>query len=126
MITPTQFPTIDEFLKLCPLPPELAHMESEIRTPQGQSLMQSIMGAYAQGLRGAALDNVYSMVLEFYSKDTHRCTTCLCWTKHFSAGAIIDDAFHLVVICNRCAKLIDRGRGTPTMKRNLQSYGGSE
>lgn len=116
------FPTIDDFLKLCPLPPELAHMEEEIRSPLGQSLLHSIMGAYIQGLRGAALEDVIKAVIGFYQQDTHRCNACLCWTKDFAAGAVVNDAFHLFVLCARCQKLIAQGKATPTMRRNAMAY----
>ena len=124
MVTPYPLPTVDEFLSFNPLPPEFAHLEDEIRSPVGQSLLHSIMGAYVQGIRGAALEAVMKTVIEFYQQDTHRCNTCLCWTKDFAAGAVVDDAFHLFVICARCQKLIGQGKATPTMARNIRSYAG--
>lgn len=122
MNTPYPLPTIDEFLQINPLPPEFAHLEPAIRSPIGQSMVHSIIGAYDQGLRGDALMDVLNQVIEFYKHDTHRCNACLCWTKDFQAGAVVDDAFHMFVICARCQKLIAQGRATPTMRRNVQGF----
>lgn len=79
--------------------------------------------AYGAGLRGAALDDAADLVASFYNTDTHRCTACLSWSKQVRGRAFVADGkLNLVAVCERCIKLTEAGKATPTMLRNVQAY----
>lgn len=124
----TPLPTSADLIDAFGLPPEYQHMESMLRSPAGNSMVQTLAACVAQGLPQPAIEAAATLLAEFYKHDTHRCNACLCWTKDFQAGAVVDDAFHMFVICARCQKLIAQGRATPTMRRNVQGFmnGGAE
>jgi hypothetical protein len=88
-----------------------------------ENLLDCLALAYGAGLRGAALDKAGEMVAAFYNTDTHRCAACLAWSKQFRGRVFIADGkLNLTVICDRCTKLGEAGKATPTMIRNVQGY----
>lgn len=114
---------IDEFLKHCPLPPELAHLEPIMRGDFGQNLLTSVWACYAEGFTHAQLENVIRQVVEFYGQKWHRCNACHAWTDDEIAGAMaIDGRFVITVICPKCADLAASGRATEAMTTNMQEY----
>ena len=119
---------IDEFLKHCPLPPELAHLEPIMRGDFGQNLLTSVWACYVEGFTHAQLENVIRQVVEFYGQKWHRCNACHCWTDDpAKTGALIANGrFRLVVTCRPCYERIMSDNATPEMMRNLQTYGGAE
>jgi hypothetical protein len=117
---------ISELLKVAPLPPELAHFETIIRSPVGQNILDSIVGAYEAGLSESAMLDMLRQLARFHSGESHRCTTCLAWTDDpaRSGGVIAHGRFTLIVTCKPCYRRILAGAATPRMVRNLQIYAG--
>ena len=123
VISSADFP-IGAFLKDCPLPPELKHLEPTIRGPVGKSLLTALMTCRDEGFSYAQLEDVARQVVEFYSHEYHRCTTCYNWTNDFEAGAAVVDGskFRMVVICQQCGRRVLDGRITPAMDRNMAEH----
>jgi len=92
-------------------------------SPQ-ENLYDCVAMAYGAGLRGAVLDDAGELVAAFYNTDTHRCAACLAWSKQVRGRAFVAHGkLNLVAVCERCIKLTEAGRATPTMlRRNLHSY----
>lgn len=91
-------------------------------TPQ-ENLYDCLAMAYSAGLRGAALDAGGELVAAFYNTDAHRCAACLAWSKQVRGRAFVADGkLNVVAVCERCIKLTEAGKATPTMLRNVQSY----
>lgn len=122
MVTPCPLPTANDLIDAFGLPPEYQHMESMLRSPAGNAMVQALAACVAQGMPQPDIEAAATQIAQLYQRDTHRCSACLCWTKNFQAGAVVDDTFHLFIICARCQKLIAQGRATPTMRRNAWSY----
>lgn len=126
-LSPADFP-MDEFLRHCPLPAELAHLEPLLRGPIGQSMLDCIVGAMSAGMTEAAMLAMLQAICEFHSETTHRCSTCFRWTDApaKTGGLIANGSFHIIVTCRPCYERIMSDRATPEMVRNLRSYGGGK
>lgn len=91
-------------------------------TPQ-ENLLDCVAMAWNAGLRGATLDEAGELVASFYNTDTHRCAACLAWSKQVQGRVFVADGkLNLVAVCERCIKLAEAGKATPTMLRNVQGY----
>jgi len=121
-----RMPSVDEFLSVNPLPPELAQFEPILRSPIGQNILDCIIGAMSAGMSEGAMLAMLQDICEFHSETTHRCNTCFGWTDDpAKTGALIAKGrFRLVVTCRPCYERIMSGTTTPEMMRNLQTYGG--
>lgn len=114
---------VDEFLNHCPLPPELAHLETIMRGDFGQNLLTSVVACHAEGFTIAQQEAVVKQVIDFYGQEWHRCNACHNWAKEFTAGAmVIDGRFLISVVCPKCTALAHTGRSTAAMRRNMTAH----
>lgn len=121
-LSSADFP-IGKFLKHCPLPPELEHLEPIMHGPLGQSLISSIAVCLGEGFTYAQLEEVARLVVDFYAEEWHRCNACHNWTKDFAGGAVvIDGEFKIAVVCAKCGALVQAGRATKAMDRNVAEH----
>lgn len=117
-------PTIDEFLQMNPLPPQLAYLEPTLRTlPNFEVMFDTILGCAGAGLDDAGITQALETIVTYNQQDAHRCTCCLAWRSGGrSLGRVVDGGFSILFICEPCSRLIELGRVTPTMRRNLRGY----
>lgn len=114
---------VDKFLKDCPLPPALAHLEPIMRGSLGQALITSIATCLDEGFTYTQLEAVTQQIIDFYAEEWHRCAACHGWAKDFAAGAVIlDGQFKLTVICAKCGHLVASGRTTKSMDKNVAEF----
>jgi hypothetical protein len=119
-------PSVEAFLKINPLPPHLAHVESAVRSlPSVRTLIETIMNCAIAGLDDSAIAAALTTASAYHNAKSHRCASCLGWTKEALAMALVNDgAFSILAICPRCERMIDQGRATKAMRANLAEYGG--
>ncbi len=120
----TRIPTIDEFLRISPLPPGIAHLEPALRRlPHVGILIGIIAGAYEYGLDNVAFERLIIQTGDLYSQSAQRCACCLKWTKRFHGAAVgTAEDFTTVALCEQCERKTSSGRATNEMSRNLAAY----
>ena len=119
------FATVDEFLRINPLPPKLRHLEPALRKlPNVEMIFDTIMGCLAYDMGEADFAAIINAVGAMYSQPTQRCAGCFCWSKQFHA-VLIGKPEHIqaVPVCDTCALRFEAGTESPQMQRNLSSYG---
>lgn len=119
-------PSVDELLSISPLPPELAGMESIIRHhPQMQDLVALAVACIAHGLPAETAIEAMRVAVDAFDTTEHRCVTCLNWTDNPRlCGFFAGGQFTMLAFCRRCESMIDEGRATREMQRNLRAYAG--
>lgn len=109
------------------LPPKFRHMAPVLRTVPADDITRCIIACTWCGFNDDQITEALRTLAEHLHKTEHRCSTCLAWVKSedaLKAGYVDSDSkFAMVAICGRCEKLLASGRATPTMHRNLMSYG---
>lgn len=119
-------PTVDEFLAINPLPPQLRHLEPSLRKlPHAGLLIEILIGCLQYDLDSADFNRIITTVGELFSHERQRCAACFSWTSQFHAiliGRV--DAYRAVPMCNSCTVRFEEGRQSKQMERNLNSYAG--
>ncbi len=123
---PNRPPTVDEFLKVNPLPAQIRHLEPSLRKlPHAGLLIQILLGCLQYDMSGADFDRIISTVGDMYNAKQQRCAACFHWTSRFHvilAGK--PDRYTIVPVCDGCTTKFETGRQTPQMERNLNAYAG--
>lgn len=124
--TTSRPPTVDEFLKVNPLPAQLNHLEPSLRKlPSVSMLLEIMMGCLAYDMSGADLDRIIADVGEMFSQERQRCAACFCWAPQFHAIVVGKaERFAVVPMCDNCVNRFEAGRQSKQMERNLNSYAG--
>ena len=119
-------PTIEEFLKINPLPAQLRHLEPSLRKlPSVSMLIEIMMGCFAYDMSGADLDRIIADVGEMFSQPQQRCAACFHWTNQFHAVVVGKaERFAVAPMCDNCVNRFEAGRQSKQMERNLNSYAG--
>lgn len=117
-------PTIGEFLRLSPLPSDIAHLEKAMRKlPSVAILIDIIAGAAEHHLSNQAFEQLIVQTGDLYSQPAQRCAACLKWTKRFHGAAVgTAEDFITVALCEQCERKTSRGNATGEMWRNLAAY----
>lgn len=119
-------PTVDEFLAVNPLPPQLRHLEPSLRKlPHAGILIQIMLGCLECDMGSADFDRIIITVGELFSHERQRCAACFSWVTQYHAilvGRV--DAYRAVPLCDPCVTRFESGRQSKQMERNLDSYAG--
>ena len=101
--TTSRPPTVDEFLKVNPLPAQLNHLGPSLRKlPSVSMLLEIMMGCLAYDMSGADLDRIIADVGEMFSQERQRCAACFCWAPQFHAIVVGKaERFAVVPMCER-------------------------
>ena len=123
-----QHPTIDDILRVHPLPAALAHLEPLLRKlPNFGILLDISVACVDYGIDENGFERILEAVVNIYSDDSHRCAACFVWTSEFHTICTgSTDNLIVLPICDRCMDRIETGRATRQMQRNLRSYGGAQ
>jgi hypothetical protein len=123
-VPPTPAPTIDDLLRVNPLPPALAHLEEAVRAlPDIDALVNTVFGCASAGFNDDQISAALRQVAERAAQPAQRCACCLAWRKGGRTFAqVADDVFSLVTICPVCERLIETNRVTASMQRNFRAY----
>lgn len=123
-------PTVDEFLKINPLPPQLKHLEPSLRKlPHVGLIFQILLGCMEHDMSNDDVDRIVADVGEMFTQPTQRCAACFHWTPQFHAIVAGNaERFAVAPMCDSCVNRFETGRQTPQMERNLNAYaaGGAE
>lgn len=116
-------PTVDDLLAISPLPPAL---ESFVRRhPNMQDLIGIATGCIAHGMTAEDALGAMRVAVDAFDVAEHRCVTCLNWTDNPRlCGFFAEGQFTMLAFCRRCESMIDSGRATREMRRNLRAYTG--
>ena len=120
----SSFPTVDEFLRLNPLPRKLRHLEPALRKmPNVAMIFDMIIGLIAYDMSEADFTKIINTVGAMYSQRTQRCAGCFHWKSDFHAVLVgKPERFQAVPVCDACARRFEAGTESPQMQRNLSSY----
>lgn len=112
--------TVDEFLKINPLPPQLKHMDAAIRKLPFGLLIELIIGGAATGATDEQICAGLLAAATAFATSDHRCSACFGWTDtEHVFSVVVDGVYRFGSCCERCRGKIIRGAGTPTMRRNI-------
>jgi hypothetical protein len=119
-------PTVAEFLRENPLPPDLRHFEPLLRSSVGQDVLNVVLLAAAAGLDEPTILKFMEQLREHHAADAWRCSCCLNWTATAAkTGALLRGAvLHIVTTCQPCYERIMAGKQTDAMRKNLRAYVG--
>lgn len=124
--TPVQPVTVDDFLRINPLPAALRHLEPALRKlPNVEMVFDVLLGCLAYDMGAADFTRIINAVGAMYAQTTQRCAGCFHWSQQFHAviaGRV--KSYRAVPLCNNCCRRFEAGTATPQMQRNLSSYAG--
>ena len=125
-LTFSSFPTVDEFLRINPLPRKLRHLAPALRKlPNVAMVFDVIIGCLAYDMGADDFTNIINVVGTMYGQTTQRCAGCFHWSQQFHAvivGRV--KSYRAVPLCDTCVRRFEAGTATPQMQRNLSSYAG--
>lgn len=124
--TTSRPPTVNEFLKVNPLPAQLNHLEPSLRKlPHAGMIVEILLGCMAHDMSNADIDRIVADVGEMFSEPQQRCTACFCWANQFHAVVVGKaERFAVAPMCDNCVNRFEAGRQSKQMERNLNSYAG--
>lgn len=117
-------PTVDEFLRINPLPEQLRHLEPSLRKmPNPMMIVEIMLGCLAAEMSAVDTERIIDSVADMFSQAQQRCTSCLHWTPRFHAiVAGRGNRYTAVPLCDTCVTKFEAGRATPQMQRNMDTY----
>ena len=118
--------SVDEFLRINPLPAQLKHLEPSLRKlPHVGLIFQILLGCMEYDMSNADVDRIVADVGAMFSQTQQRCASCFHWTdKYHAIVAGNAERFAVAPMCDSCVNRFEAGRQSPTMERNLSSYAG--